>query len=78
MSDKNSSWQEDLLMRDGNMFEALEAISDEALRLLRLCNENPDLSDGLHLIHSLANYKMDVRSINEIERSSPVKVSLYN
>jgi hypothetical protein len=66
MSDKNSSWQEDLLMRDNNMFEALEAISDKALRLLRLCNESPDLSDGLHLIHSLANSKMDVRSIDEI------------
>jgi hypothetical protein len=39
MSDKNSSWQEDLLMRDNNMFEALEAISDEALRLLRLCKK---------------------------------------
>jgi hypothetical protein len=73
MAGKNSSSQDDLLVRHNNMVDALHAISEEAHRLLRLCNVNLDLSEGLDLIYSCANYKMDVRSDDETERSRPVK-----
>lgn len=58
-------------MTEDQMNRALDAIHDEAARLLNF--EGPEkereMSDGLQLIMSLARYKFDVRSTEEIKRA---------
>lgn len=53
------------VMTEDQMSKTLDAIHDEAARLLNF--EGPEkereMSDGLQLIMSLARYKFDVRSI---------------
>ena len=52
------------------MNKAFDAIHDEALRLLSLApSEAHELRGGLHLIISLARYKHDTRSVQEIEKA---------
>ena len=56
------------------MSEALNAIHDEAVRLLNLLSMNQkDLEDGLQIIISLARYKHDVRTTSEALRTSDSK-----
>ena len=57
-------------MTEEAMNKAFEAIHDEASRLLSLVPSNADdLSGGLQLIMSLARYKHDVRSVEEIKKT---------
>jgi hypothetical protein len=56
------------------MNEAFEAIHDEALRLLSLAPSNVhELRLGLELIMSLARYKFDVRSTQDIGKAGGEK-----
>ncbi len=51
-------------MDEAQMSEALDAIHDEAVKLLQ--HEMPHkVNNGLHLIISLARYKSDVRTSQE-------------
>jgi hypothetical protein len=51
-------------MDEAQMSEALDAIHDEAVKLLQ--HEMPhEVNNGLHLIISLARYKSDVRTSQE-------------
>ena len=48
------------------MIQALDAIHDEALRLLNLdVNHDSKIKSGLNLIVSIARYRNDVRSTEE-------------
>ncbi|MGH8535185.1 MAG: hypothetical protein ACREXM_01680 [Gammaproteobacteria bacterium] len=61
---------EELSMTEEAMNKAFNAIYDEAARLLSLVPANAhDLSGGLQLIMSLARYKHDVRSVEEIKKA---------
>jgi hypothetical protein len=53
------------------MSSALDAIHDEALRLMDTVDSiSPALQTGLELIISLARHEHDVRSVEEIQNSS--------
>ena len=52
------------------MNAALDAIHDEAVRLLSLVSlDASDLHGGLELIISLSRYKHDIRSVEEIKKT---------
>ncbi len=52
------------------MSKALNAIHDEASRILKLVPAGAsDVSGGLQLIISLARYKHDIRSVDEIKKA---------
>ncbi len=52
------------------MNQALDAIHEEALRILNLVPAGAyDVSGGLDLIISLARYKHDIRSVDEIKKA---------
>lgn len=51
------------------MNEALEAINDEAMRLMDLVDDpNSELMKGLDLIRALAQYKTDIRARDDMEK----------
>ena len=53
-----------------SMAKALDAIHDEASRILNLVPTGAhELTGGLQLIISLARYKHDVRSVDEIKKA---------
>jgi len=60
-------------MNEDQMNKALNAIHDEAARLLNY--EGPEreqeIDGGLQLIMSLARYKFDVRNPEEIKKADP-------
>jgi hypothetical protein len=50
--------------------KAFDAIHEEALRILKLVPADAhDVSGGLELIISLARYKYDIRSVDEIKKA---------
>lgn len=50
--------------------QALDAIHDEAARLLQLLPADAnDLGSGLQLIIALARYRHDIRTVEEIRRA---------
>lgn len=52
------------------MNQALDAIHEEASRILNLVPADAyDVSGGLGLIISLARYKHDIRSVDEIKKA---------
>jgi hypothetical protein len=53
-------------MNPESMAEALSAIHDEALKLLKLTLPE-EAREGVHLIISLARYRTDVRTATEQE-----------
>jgi hypothetical protein len=55
-------------MDEQAMSEALDAIHDEALRLLQL-DLPEEVEKGLELIVSLSRYKFDVRTAEEEQRA---------
>lgn len=58
-------------MNNQNMSNALDAIHNEALRLIGAVDSiSPELQTGLELIISLARYKHDVLSVEEIQNST--------
>ncbi len=52
-------------MPEQQMSEALDAIHDQALELLRRDNLPPDVAEGLQLIMAIARHKSDVRNEQE-------------
>ncbi|MBE7562509.1 hypothetical protein H7F10_06000 [Acidithiobacillus sp. HP-6] len=53
-------------MKEDAMIKALDAIHDEALRLLSLTKaEDKKISEGLELIVSIARHRVDVRQESE-------------
>ena len=62
-------------MNERTMSEALDAIHEEAERLLSLACGSPQMDNGLQLIVALARYKHDVRSIEEERSSAQSKVN---
>ena len=57
-------------MEEEAMAEALDAIHDEACRLLALGpTRTTDVEGGLQLIIALARYKHDIRSVHGIKKA---------
>ena len=57
-------------MNEGQMSEALDAIHDEALKLLQRDDLPHAIEEGLQLIMSIARHKFDVRNEKEKQQAS--------
>lgn len=64
-------FQKDHVVNNQQMSNALDEIHNEALRLIGAVDSiSPELQTGLELIISLARYKHDVLSVEEIQNST--------